>query len=240
MKITAIVQARMTSSRLPGKVLKKVLDKPLLEYQIERMRRIELVDEVVLATTTNATDDPVIELCNRLGISTYRGSENDVLARYYEAAKLYQADVVVRLTADCPILDPFICNQAIDYYLQNQDKYDYVRMEKFPRGLDTEVFPFEILAQCYYEAKEQPEREHVTPFIYRHPERYRVGYFISLIDYSVQRWTVDTEEDFELIKNIIQALYPTKVDFILEDVFKVMDEHPEWRLINAHVEQRKL
>jgi len=132
MKTVVIVQARMTSTRLPGKVLKEVLGKPLLEYQIERLRRIPEVDEIVIATTTNEADQQVVDLCKRLSIGCFCGSEEDVLARYFGAAKQYCADVILRVTADCPVIDPAICANAIQYYLENRDIYDYVRLEHYP------------------------------------------------------------------------------------------------------------
>nr|WP_092074318.1 glycosyltransferase family protein [Dendrosporobacter quercicolus]NSL49222.1 glycosyltransferase family protein [Dendrosporobacter quercicolus DSM 1736]SDM88319.1 spore coat polysaccharide biosynthesis protein SpsF [Dendrosporobacter quercicolus] len=238
MNIVIIVQARMTSTRLPGKVLKKVLGKPLLEYQLERLSRVENADGIVIATTTNHTDDPVVELCQRLQIPFWRGAEEDVLARYYEAANYFRADVVVRVTADCPVIDPAIVRKAIACYMENKQCYDYVRLENYPRGLDTEVFPASVLADCYHEASAQPDREHVTPFIYRHPERYRVKKLYCKQDYSHHRWTVDTPEDFELIRRIIAELYSVKPEFGLADMLAVIAEHPYWCEINKAVQQK--
>ena len=238
MNIIIIIQARMTSTRLPGKVIKEVMGKPLLEYQIERLSRIPDARDVVIATTIKETDNPIVELCNKLGIATYRGSEDDVLERYYETACKYKADVIVRITADCPLIDPKICDAVIRYYLVNRDKLDYVRMERYPRGLDTEVFPFKVLAQCYNEAVDQPDREHVTPFIYRNPGRFRVGCYTSETDYSHCRWTVDTPEDFELIKRIIKTLYPSNRSFSFQDILTLLHCNHEWSLINASVQQK--
>lgn len=238
MNVMIIVQARMTSTRLPGKVLKKVLGKPLLEYQIERLKRVENASGIVIATTTNHTDDPVVELCQRLQIPFWRGPEEDVLARYYEAANAFGADVVVRVTADCPVIDPAIVGDAIAYYMANKQYYDYVRLENYPRGLDAEVFPASVLEECYHEATAQPDREHVTPFIYRQPERYHVKKMYCQHDYSHYRWTVDTPEDFELIRRIITELYPDKPEFGLDDVLMVIKRHPQWCKINHAVQQK--
>ena len=145
MKIVIIVQARMTSTRLPGKILLPVLGKPLLEYQIERLKRCNKADEIVIATTINSSDQPVVNLCERLGIAYYRGSECDVLARYFEAAVASQADVIVRVTSDCPVIDPTVIKQCIDFYLKHYPYYDYVSnslQRTYPRGMDTEVFSF--------------------------------------------------------------------------------------------------
>lgn len=220
MKTVIIVQARMTSTRLPGKVMKRVLGKPLLEYQLERLQRVKLADEIVIATTTNQTDEPIVELCNSLSVACFRGSEDDVLSRYYGAATAHKADLVVRVTSDCPLIDPQVIDTVIDYCLQNQSHYDYVSnsLERtYPRGMDTEVFSFSTLQQAFGEATAQPDREHVTPFIYRQPARYRLGHVIYSEDCSHHRWTVDTPEDFELIQKIIEAIYPRKPNFTLED-----------------------
>ncbi|MBN3905794.1 MAG: glycosyltransferase family protein [Nostoc sp. NMS1] len=240
MKTVIIVQARMTSTRLPGKVLKKVLDKSLLEYQIERLKRVKLADEIVIATTINRKDLPIIELCDRLSIPYFRGSEEDVLARYYQAAKEHHADVVVRITSDCPLIDPQLIDKVIQFYLEYE--YDYVSnclQRSYPRGMDTEVFSFLALQQAFVEATAQPDREHVTAFIYMHPERYRLGQIIYSENQSLHRWTVDTADDFELIKRIIEALYPQIPKFTLEDCLDLLRQYPDWSLINAHVEQKK-
>ncbi len=240
MKTVIIVQARMTSTRLPGKVLKEVLGKPLLEYQIERLRRIKNADEIVIATTTNDTDQPIIDLCERLFVSYFRGSEEDVLARYHGAAKKYKADVVVRVTSDCPVIDPAMCEETIGYFLQHLDKYDYLRLEKCPRGLDIEVYSFNVLDDCFRKATEQPDREHVTTFIYKkNPERYRIKYMNFPEDLSYHRWTVDTPEDFKLISNIIKELYPLKPEFNYVDILDVMNCNVDWYYINAAVRQKK-
>lgn len=242
MKTAILVQARMTSTRLPGKVLKQVLGKSLLEYQIERLQRVKLADEIAIATTTKKTDDPIIDLCDRLSVAYFRGSEEDVLERYYQAATEHKADAIVRVTSDCPLIDPQVINQVIDYYVQNQSTYDYVSnciKRTYPRGMDTEVFSFSVLEQAFKEATAQPDREHVTPFIHRQPERYRVGHVTYSKDYSHHRWTVDTPEDFELIKKIIETLYPNEPYFTLKDCLKLLQKHPNWYFINSDIEQKR-
>lgn len=238
MKTVIIVQSRMTSTRLPGKILKPVLGKPLLEYQIERLKKITAADEIVIATTTNREDEVIVDLCNKLAISCYRGSETDVLARYYEAAVKHQADIVVRITSDCPVVDPEVCQHAIDYFL-SQPKYNYIRLEHYPRGLDAEIFSFNVLADCFRKATLQPDREHVTPFIYRHPEDYRIKRLYCSTNYSHHRWTVDTPEDFELIKKIIEAVYPIKPSFSFIDILNILEKNPDWYFINAGVRQKQ-
>ena len=243
MKTIIIVQARMTSTRLPGKVLMEVRGKSLLEYQIERLRQVRLADELVIATTTNDTDQPIVELCERLGAAYYRGSEEDVLSRYYEAATQSGADVVVRVTSDCPLIDPGVMDEVIALYINNRDKYDYVSntLERtYPRGLDTEVFSMAALEKAYNEAREQPEREHVTLFIYRRPEQFPLANSSSATDYSYHRWTVDTPEDFALIKRIFMGLYPVNSRFTWLEVLDLLKEHPEWIEINAAVKQKEV
>jgi spore coat polysaccharide biosynthesis protein SpsF len=242
MKVVIIVQARMTSTRLPGKVLKKVLDKPLLEYQIERLRRVKLADEVVIATTINETDEPIVQLCNSLSIPYFRGSEEDVLSRYYETAKAHQADLIARVTSDCPLIDPEVIDQVMKLYIDHQTEYDYVSnsLERtYPRGMDTEVFSFKALQEAFLEATALPDREHVTPFIHRQPQRYSLASVNYSENQSDHRWTVDTPEDFQLIKKIIEVIYPKLPDFTLRDCLNLLEKNPEWSTINAHVQQKK-
>lgn len=242
MKTVIIVQARMTSTRLPGKVLKKILGKPLLEYQIERLRRIKNADEIVVATTENDTDWPIVNLCSRLNVAYFRGSEEDVLARYYGAATAHAADIVVRITSDCPVIDPEVCDEAIGWFLQHRHNCDYLRLEKCPRGLDIEVLSYKVLKECFQEANEQPDREHVTTFIYRrHPERYKIKfkYMNFPEDLSHHRWTVDTPEDFDLVKKIIEELYPLKQMYNYVDILDVLETNPEWCRINKKIEQKE-
>ena len=241
MKTVIIVQARMTSTRLPGKVLKPVLGMPLLAYQIERLRRVRLAAEVVMATTTNRTDDPIAALCEQLAVPHFRGSEEDVLARYHAAAREYRAAHVVRVTSDCPLIDPAVIDQVIAYYHQEPGRFDYVSnalARSFPRGMDTEVFSFTALDEAHNEAVAKPDREHVTPFINRNPARYRLGNLTYSMDASRHRWTVDTAEDLALITLILEALYPEKPEFTLGDCLELLNQHPEWEAINAHVEQK--
>jgi len=241
MKKVIIVQARMGSTRLPGKVLREVLGKPLLEYQLERLARVRSSDMVVVATTDKEQDKPIVDLCRRLGVLFFRGPEEDVLARYYLAAREFGAEIVARITADCPIIDPAVVDQVFRFYLDHAGEYDYVsnaRRRTYPRGMDTEVFSFHALEEAYREARREAEREHVTIFIYEHPERYSLGGVEYHQDYSRYRWTVDTEEDFQLIEKIITALYPKNPEFTLEDCLQLLAKYPEWEKINAHIKQK--
>ena len=222
--------------------MKEVLGKPLLEYQIERLQRVKLADQIVVATTINDTDQLIIDLCDRLSISSYRGSEDDVLARYHGAAIEYQADVVVRVTSDCPVIDPQVIDQVIQFYIDAYPKYDYVSNclgRTYPRGMDTEVFSFKSLDEVFHQATTQADREHVTPFINLQSNRYSLGQVNYFENHSEHRWTVDTPEDFELIKRIIEAIHPFKPEFSLEECLGLLSQNPEWSMINQHIEQKQ-
>lgn len=241
-----IVQARMTSTRLPGKVLKPVLGKPLLTYLIERLRRAKTADGIVIATTVNAADEPIVELCENLNVPCFRGSEEDVLGRYFLAAKECGATRVVRVTSDCPLLDPSVLDAVVGFakahpefaYVTNSPEDDALRT--YPRGLDVETVPFAALREACEEASEPFEREHVMPFFKKRPDRYPA----RLISYAggrvVARLPVDTPEDFELVKRILETLYPSNKNFTFEDVIHVLRKNPGWECLNSHVEQKKL
>lgn len=243
MKVAAIIQARMGSTRLPGKVLKKVLGKTLLEYQIERVKIAKTIDEIIIATTTKESDDPIVQLCQQLSIPYYRGTEEDVLSRYYEAATEFGVDVVVRLTSDCPIIDPNVIDKVVKHYLENKDQYDYVSntlARTYPRGMDTEVMSYEALKVANERAKEPQYREHVTAYIYSNSDIFRLGNVVDEFDNSHHRWTVDTEEDFVLIEKIIQGLYIKNKNFSYVDVLDLLNKNPSWFFINHHIEQKKI
>lgn len=240
-RVVAVTQARMTSTRLPGKVLMTVQGKPLLEHHLDRVRRMRLVDETVVATTTNAADDPIVALCDRLGVPYVRGSEADVLSRYQLAVQAHPAEVVVRVTSDCPILDPGIGDQTIRAFLDRWPQIDYASnriVRTYPVGLDTEVFSREALEIAAAEATEQSDREHVTLFLWRQPKRFRILNVACEQDLGDHRWTVDTPEDFELVRRLIDGLYPVNPDFGMQDCLALLSRHPEWHKINKHVVQK--
>lgn len=243
MKVVAIIQARMGSTRLPGKILKKVNGKTLLEYQLERVQWSKLIDEIVVATTEKEQDNAIVKLCNQHGVQVYCGSENDVLSRYYEAAVQFKADVVVRLTSDCPLIDPKVIDEVIQFYLKQSEEIDYVSnaLERtFPRGLDTEVFSFDVLQKTYERASLERDREHVTAYIYTNLSEFNLANLTCVQSLGSHRWTVDTEEDFELIKRILEYLYPNNPQFMMQDVLDLLKTNPTWIDINAHIEQKKL
>ncbi|MGG2075404.1 glycosyltransferase family protein [Lysinibacillus irui] len=242
MRVVAIIQARMGSTRFPGKILKEINGRPLLSYQLERLKNSTLIDEFVIATTRKEQDNEIVNFCKQQNIKYYRGSETDVLERYYEAAVEFNADAIVRITSDCPIIDVQIVDKTIDVFLENE-QYDYVSniLERtYPRGLDTEIFSFAALEKAYKEAKSERDREHVTAYFYTNPNIFKIANVKNDFDYSNFRWTVDTIEDFELIKNIIKTLYVKNSFFNLQDTVNVMKKNPGWFQINAHIEQKKL
>jgi spore coat polysaccharide biosynthesis protein SpsF len=242
MKTGIIVQARMMSTRLPGKVLKPVCGKPLLEIELERARRARTANTLIVATTNEKADDPIVALCEKLEIPYFRGSEDDVLARYYGAAREHKIDVIARVTADCPVIDPAILDAAFRMFLEQPMKYDYVsntQTRTYPRGMDVEVFSFRALEEAHREANQTSQREHVTPFIRTQPDRYRLGMLLNPNgDESAHRWTVDVDKDFELLSLIIKELYPVKPDFCHQDIMDLIAKHPKWTLINKDVEQK--
>ncbi|MGD6894407.1 cytidylyltransferase domain-containing protein [Bacillus infantis] len=243
MRVAAIIQARMGSTRLPGKILKTVNGKSLLEYQLERVRLSNTIDKIIVATTVKENEQPIIELCKNLTIDYFRGSEHDVLSRYYEAAMNHNIDVIVRLTSDCPLIDPAVIDKVVNHYMNNKDNIDYVSntLERtFPRGLDTEVFSFKSLERAYHEANLSRDREHVTAYFYSNPKVFKLDNVTNNRNYGSFRWTVDTKEDFELIKLIISELYDSNNKFTLEDVIELLKLNPSWKELNAHIDQKKI
>jgi spore coat polysaccharide biosynthesis protein SpsF len=231
----------MTSTRLPGKILMKVLGKPLLQYELERLRRVPSLDELVVATTKNAADDPVAALCDQMGVASYRGSESDVLSRFHEAAALHKADAVVRFTADCPLIDPALSDSVIRRFLDSDGTLDYCSLDipgAYPRGLDTEIFSSAALTEAFNEGTTPPDREHVTYFILARPERYRILKLKCDKNLSAYRLTVDTPEDFALASGIIERLYPQNPDFTMDDVIALLEAEPELAEINGGVRQK--
>ncbi|MCP3028398.1 cytidylyltransferase domain-containing protein [Halobacillus sp. A5] len=242
MKVTAIIQARMGSTRLPGKVLKRVMDRPLLDFQLERIRMSALLDEIIIATTTKPEDDVLAEFAQNHSIQVYRGSEQDVLSRYFEAAQYYGADVIVRLTSDCPIIDAAVIDQVIQAFTKHKGTCKYASntvARTYPRGMDTEVLSMPALKRCFDEARSLSEREHVTSYIHHHPDEFSICSVRLKQDESHHRWTVDTHEDFQLMKRMISHLYPNNPHFTFEDALEVVKQYPEWALINSHIDQKK-
>jgi len=237
-KVVAIIQARVGSTRLPSKILEKIEGKPMLWHVIERTKRARFVDEVVVATTDREEDSAVEEIAKVCGVGCFRGSEEDVLDRYYRAAEKFGADIVVRITADCPMMDPEVIDKAVRMFLDGD--FDYVSNTMpptFPDGLDVEVFSFEALRKAWAEARMASEREHVTPYIRNHPEIFRLGNLRSDVDLSYMRWTVDRIEDLMFVREVYKELYVEGEVFHMEDVLRLLERRPELMEINRHIER---
>ena len=229
--VAAIIQARMTSSRLPGKVLMALEGESVLDHMIRRVRQSESISRVIVATTRNKEDDPIVELCESISVDYYRGEEEDVLGRMYQAAATTDCDSIVRLTGDCPMIDPEIIDKIIAKYRTGD--FDYVsntKLRTFPDGLDVEVFTFEALLEAHSRAQHGYLREHVTPYISGSKPEYgsgtfRVGFYSHDCDLSHIRWTLDTYEDYKRIKAIVEKLPD---DYKWLDALSLATKHPEF------------
>ena len=237
-RTVGIIQARMGSTRLPGKVLMDLAGQPMLARVVERTVRAKRLDDVVVATTTSARDYRIENLCRARGWPCFRGSEDDVLDRYHTAARAHRAETIVRVTSDCPLIDPGIIDEAVRIF--SEGRWDYVsntlEPRRFPRGLEVEVLSFGVLEQAWKEDSSPVSREHVTPYVYRHPERFRLCSLPHASDHSEMRWTVDEPEDLEFVRRIYGHFGHDRFDW--KDVLQLLDEHPEWAEINRHVRQR--
>ena len=241
-RIIVIIQARMSSTRLPGKVLKEIAGKPMLAWVVERARKAHTVSEVVIATTVEPSDDPIVSFCAQMGYACTRGSLEDVLDRYYQAARAYQADVVVRVTADCPLIDPAEIDHVVREYQRSGVDFAANRLpppfgRTYPIGLDTEVCSFAALERAWREAKEPYQREHVMPYLYEEPGRFKVLRVDHDPDYGDLRWTVDTPQDLELVRAIFERM-AGRVDFGWLDVLELFQHEPELARLNAGVGQK--
>lgn len=237
MKVVAVIQARMGSSRLPGKVLMTLLDRPVIQWVHERALRIPGVDEVMVATSTAALDDPLALWCEANGVSLFRGSADDVLDRYAECARCRDADVVVRITADCPLLDPAVSGRVVQAFMDRQgcDYASNTQPPTFPDGLDTEVMSRGALEASAQEAVEQFDREHVTQFILRHPERFLTESVACERDRSGDRWTLDELTDLVFLSAVAERLRHRSASGSMNDVLAILDAEPELRSLNSGI-----
>jgi spore coat polysaccharide biosynthesis protein SpsF len=232
--ILAILQARFSSSRLPGKVLKPLLGVPMLARQIERVKRTQKIDLLVVATSQERSDDAIELLCTELAVDCFRGSLEDVLDRFYQAAQLYTPKHVVRLTGDCPLSDPELIDRIIEFHLANSFDYTSNTIEPtYPDGLDVEVFRFSCLEQAWQEATIPSQREHVTPFIHQQPDRFQIGSNKQDIDLSDLRWTVDEALDYDLVSRIYEELYQIDPTFGTQEILNFLENNPELKTINT-------
>jgi len=234
--IAAIVQARMGSSRLPGKTLADIGGRPMLGRLVDRARLIPGVEQVVIATTDRPADAAILGFAEAEGLPASAGSEQDVLDRIYRAASRFGVSVIVRVTPDCPMLDPEVSGRVLAEFRRLDGRVDYVsnvHPPTFPDGLDTEVFSREALEIAWREARLASDREHVTPYIWRQPDRFRLANLATASDLSALRWTVDTAADLEFARAVYAALKGTGGVFGMDQVLQLLESRPELRLLNA-------
>ncbi len=239
--IVTVVQARRGSSRLPDKVLLPLSSKPLFIRQVERIMASQLKGTLVVATTLNEEDNVIEDMCNKESIYCYRGSSLDLLDRHFQTAKLFGADVVVKIPSDCPLIDPAIIDKTIGYFLEHHGEFDYVsnlHPATYPDGNDVEVMTMNALGEAWKYASRDLEREHTTPYLWENPDKFRIGNVTAegRADYSMtHRWTIDYREDYEFIKKVFEALHPTNPWFSMKDVLELLEKNPSLMGINGHL-----
>ena len=234
MKIVAVLQARMSSSRLPGKVLKPLCGEPMLFRQIERLMRCKEFDHLMVATSTSETDDLLADECKKRGIECFRGSLDDVLDRFYKSINKYNPENIVRLTGDCPLADPVLIDEVIRFY--EKGNYDYVcncNPPTFPDGLDVEVMNYAGLKKSFENATLLSEREHVTLYMRSHTEKFKIGNYLATTDLSSLRWTVDEPEDFTFVEAIYNKLYNNNPEFTTDDILQLLKNTPTLMKLNS-------
>ncbi|MBI5807258.1 MAG: glycosyltransferase family protein [Ignavibacteriales bacterium] len=237
MNIVTVVQARVSSTRLPGKVLLPILGKPLLLLMIERIQKAKLIGNLVIATSTNIEDDSIENLCKENSIECFRGHLTDLLDRHYQVAKKFNADAIVKIPSDCPLIDPSIIDRVLKFYIDNEE-YDYVsnlHPATYPDGNDVEIFSFQALEHAWRDASKPYEREHTTPFFWENNNVFKIGNVTweTGLDFSSSlRFTIDYKEDYEFIKKVYEELYPTNPNFSLNDILRLLDQKPEIIKIN--------
>ncbi len=238
LNIVTVVQARMNSTRLPYKIMMNLKDKPLLIRELERISLCKEAGTIVVATSTDPSDDPVEELCKKEKFNVFRGHPLDLLDRHFRAALEYNADVIVKIPSDCPLIDPRIISKVINFYKSNYNSFDYVsnlHPATYPDGNDVEVISYNTLDDVWCNAEKDFEREHTTPYILENPHLYSIGnvYWETGLDYSLKyKWTIDYEEDYLFIKAVFEELYPKNPRFSLNDILLLLDEKPELKKIN--------
>ncbi len=236
-KVAIILQARTGSKRLPGKVLKEVLGKPLLWHTIERLKSCKSKDELIVATSSKEQDEPIAEIAKDCNISCFRGSENDVLDRFYQSAKSINAEIIARITADCPLTDPDLIDKMIEFFKTNEfDLAGTGIPPSYPDGLDADVFSFSALEKAWKESASNVEREHVCPYILNNPDKFKICFLKNEENLSFLRWTLDEEEDFTFINEIYKRLYdnPNKI-FKTQEILELIKKNPELAKINNSV-----
>jgi spore coat polysaccharide biosynthesis protein SpsF len=239
--IVTVIQARMSSTRLPGKVMLKVMNRPVLSLMVERVQKSRLAGTIVVATSVNSEDDIIAEMCKRENIICFRGHATDLLERHYRAALEYDADVIIKIPSDCPLIDPEIIDRIVELFIKHQSNYDYLsnlHPASYPDGNDVEVFSFKMLYKAYKEAGKDFEREHTTPFMWNNDKRFNIGNveWETGFNYSLShRFVLDYMEDYEFIKTIYEILYPSNPEFRIDDILRLLELKPEVKAINRHL-----
>jgi len=235
MNIIAIIQARMSSSRLPKKVLLPLADKPVLEHVVNRLRYCKTFKNIIVATSIHHSDEPIVNFCKKNNINFFRGSLNDVLDRYYQAATIYKADIIVRITADCPVIDPQIVDEVVKGFLS--DDYDlYGLSGSFPDGLDCQVFKYSALKKAWNDSILPSDREHVGSYIEKtRPDLFKIGGLEKFKNLESYRWTLDQHEDYVFLNQIFSNLYKQDSLFLTNDILKLLDSKPKLKNINSNI-----
>ena len=237
--VLAIVQARMGSTRLPGKTLIDIEGKPLLEHVINRIRYSKMIEEIIIATTNEPEDKAIVNMAKKLQVKTYAGSSYDVLDRFYQVARLFEGKVIVRITADDPFKDPKVIDDIVNYFLSHPE-LNYVSNTiepSYPVGIDVEVFSFEALKTAWENAKKSVEREHVTPYIIYNPGLFNIANYKNSKQLSYLRWTIDTKEDLQMTKEVYNRLYVEDKIFYMDDILQLLQKYPHISDINSSIEQ---
>lgn len=227
--VLGIIQVRMGSTRLPKKALKEVAGKPLLWHLAERVKVSSLIDRIAIATADTADNLPIVEFAKAHDIAYFAGDEQDLVSRFYNTAKAFNAKTLVRITGDCPLADPHVIDNIISFYLDNTTKYDYVSntiKPTYPHGLDADVIPFSTIEDMHYKLKDNFWREWFTSYIIEHPNYYRLANIEHDRDLSYLRWTIDYEEDFLFMKEVFSRLYKRGKIFLMKDILELLDKEP--------------
>lgn len=242
MKTVAIIQARMGSTRMPGKVMKNLCGQSILSHIIERVRVCDNINQIIVATTDLPNDNVIVDEAIRYGANYYRGSETDVLSRYQMASRETDAEIVIRITSDCPMIDPYLLSEMIQRYLslKNVDYLSNTLVRTYPRGLDAEIFSRDALEQAALYSHRPYEREHVTPFIYENSEKFNLFSYEGNQNFSHLRWTLDVDEDWRFVDAVYKALWRKDSLFTTNEIYDLLKKNPDLSQINSHIEQKKI
>ena len=234
-KITCIIQARTNSNRLENKVLLKILNSPVIVHILDRIKKSNYIEQIILATSSNSDDQILLDIANNNQIISFKGNEFDVLDRFYNAAKEYDADPIIRITGDCPLIDPILIDKMTKFFLENNFDYMSNTIERtFPDGLDVEIFTFATLKKAFSEATWLSEREHVTPYIIKNPKLFKIFSYTNDVNLSHFRWCLDEESDYKMIQKIFYELKPKKF-FTTKDILNLLEKNPEISKINSGI-----